>query len=115
MLRFPNSPTTAKTRSASTMSSSSSDSDSDSSDSSIYREEDDFHSIESEEPIEFDYINNHSPHTTRDPIYPAHVCMVGPTAATSSAERQAIQVSQEAWDRAKDTVNRSVVMPGDAS
>ena len=58
MLRFPNSPTTAKTRSASTTSSSSSDSDSDSdsktSDSSIYREEDDFHSIESEEPMEFD-------------------------------------------------------------
>ena len=85
MLRFPNSPIAVKTRSASTTSSSSSDSDSDSSGSSIYREEDDFHSIESEEPMEFDYIN--SPHTTRDPIYPAHVCMAGPTPATRSAER----------------------------
>ena len=65
--------------------------------------------------MKFDYINNHSPHTTRGPIYPAHICMAGPTAATSSAERQAIQVSQEAWDRAKDEVNRSVVMPEDAS
>ena len=52
MLHFPNSPTMAKTRSASTTSSSSSDSDS--SDSSIYREEVDFHSIKSEELVEFD-------------------------------------------------------------
>ena len=111
MLRFPNSPPAAK--SASTTSSSSSDSDSDSSKSSIYQEDDDYHSIESEEPVDYIYDDN-----TYGTIYPAHVCMAGPGGSRgvdSQTERITINVSQEAWDRAKEAVERSLVLPPGAS
>ena len=108
MLRFPNSPPAAK--SASTTSSSSSDSDSDSSNSSIYQEDDDYHSIESEEPVDYN-----TSRVTRDTTYPAHVCMAGSESATSSAERRTIGVSQAVWDRVKDAVERSIVLPPGAS
>ena len=47
--------------------------------------------------------------------YPEHVCMAGSASATSSAERRTIEVSQEAWNKAKDAVERSIVLPPDAT
>ena len=107
VLRFPNSPTPAK--SASTTSSSSTGSESGSSKSSIYRGDDDYHSIESEEPVDYICDNN-----TYGTIYPAHVCMAGSGGSRgvdSHTERTTIGVSQRAWDRAKDAIERSLVLP----
>ena len=78
------------------------------SDSSVYREDDDYHSIESEDPVDHDYIDNDSSHATHDAIYPAHVCMAGSASATSSAERRTIGVTQTAWGKAKDAVEKSI-------
>ena len=112
MLRFPDSLLANKfvsTTSASSLSSS--DSDSEKRNSSIYQEDDDYHSIESEEPV----INDYSPYAAHDAIYPAHVCMAGSNSNKNSVERRTMCVSQASWDRAKDAVERSIVLPPGAS
>ena len=85
MLCFTDSPLMAKPASAT----SSSRSDSDSSGSSIYQEEEYYHSIESEELV--DYITRNIDYITRDPTYRTHVCMVG--SLNSKTERQTIGVT----------------------
>ena len=102
MLRF-----SSPTRSTSTTSSSL-DSNSDSSKSSICKEDEDYHSIELEEPIFYDTVLD-----DREPTIIAQVYMAGST--TSSAERRAINVTREEWNRAKDAVERSTVLPEQAT
>ena len=102
MLRFP-----SPARSASTTASNIG-SDSDSSQSSISKEDEDYHSIESEEAIFYDTILDN-----REPTVIAQVYMAGST--TSSAERRTINVTREEWNRAKDAVERSIVLPPQAT
>ena len=115
MLRFPDSlPAKKFVSTTSASSSSSSDSDSEKRNSSIYREDDDYHSTESEELVNAGYIDDYSPHVAHDTVYPAHVCMAGSTSSMSSVERRTIGVSQASWDRDKDAVERSIVLPSGA-
>ena len=102
MLRFP-----SPARSTSTTSSNT-DSDSDSSQSSIYKEDKDYHSIESEEAICYNTTLD-----DREPTAIAQVYMAGST--TSSGERRTIGVTRDEWNHAKDAVERSVVLPAQAT
>lgn len=129
ILRFPDSNplegselASASTTETSSSSSSDYDQDSESSTASIFYDDYDYHSIATEESIDYDAdrVIDTLPHRrtrskNRHETHFAHVCMAGSTAATSSAERRTINVSQEAWNRAKDAVDRSVVMPEDAT